>query len=103
MGTGNIHWLQEHRPFWLCRAFWVYVLDDSNAEQDTGPWELWPDWLLWVSWREHNYVANPFSRLRNYLMRCRCRWRGHPCGPVFYNPGGYEPDGSCRDCGEDIL
>lgn len=32
----------------------------------------------------------------------RCRWRGHPAGIVFYNPGGLEPDTTCRECGDNI-
>ncbi len=31
-----------------------------------------------------------------------CRFRGHPCGVVFYNPGGWEPDMSCKNCGEEL-
>lgn len=31
-----------------------------------------------------------------------CRLRGHPCGMVFYNPGGTEPDYHCKDCGDEI-
>lgn len=31
-----------------------------------------------------------------------CRWRGHPCGVVWYNAGGLEPDMSCRYCGDNI-
>lgn len=29
-----------------------------------------------------------------------CRLRLHPKGPIYYNPGGLEPDWRCRDCGE---
>lgn len=29
-----------------------------------------------------------------------CRFRGHPCGPIYYNPGGYEPDWECQNCGD---
>jgi hypothetical protein len=32
----------------------------------------------------------------------KCRLRGHPRGEVFYNPGGYEPNHDCVDCGEDL-
>lgn len=31
-----------------------------------------------------------------------CRMRGHPSGSWYFNAGGLEPDGRCRDCGEDI-
>lgn len=31
-----------------------------------------------------------------------CRLRGHPAGVVFYNPGGFEPDMHCINCGDDL-
>lgn len=31
-----------------------------------------------------------------------CRWQGHPAGIIFYNPGGLEPDYTCRGCGDDL-
>lgn len=31
-----------------------------------------------------------------------CRVKGHPNGTVYYNPGGFEPDYRCKDCGEDL-
>lgn len=31
-----------------------------------------------------------------------CRIKGHPRGWVYYNPGGMEPDYSCKDCGDEI-
>ena len=32
----------------------------------------------------------------------RCRFRGHRCGMIYYNPGGLQPDYRCRNCDEDI-
>lgn len=31
-----------------------------------------------------------------------CRVKGHPEGVWFYNPGGSEPDMTCKTCGEDL-
>lgn len=31
-----------------------------------------------------------------------CRAKGHPSGPVYYNFNGFEPDNSCKDCGDEI-
>jgi hypothetical protein len=31
-----------------------------------------------------------------------CRVRGHPSGVWWHNPGGYEPDMRCKDCGENL-
>ena len=31
-----------------------------------------------------------------------CRYRGHPHGAIFYNPGGTEPNDRCIDCGDHL-
>jgi len=31
-----------------------------------------------------------------------CRMDGHKCGVVWYNPNGYEPDMTCKNCGDDL-
>lgn len=31
-----------------------------------------------------------------------CRIKGHPNGIIYYNPGGWEPNTHCKDCGEDL-
>ena len=31
-----------------------------------------------------------------------CRMRGHPCGVVYYNATGTEPDMTCKNCGDDL-
>jgi hypothetical protein len=61
---------------WFTIAWWKYVL----AHVDTRYNDEW------------------FYRWRVYF----CRIRGHPYGVVFYNPNGYEPDMTCRNCGEDL-
>jgi len=38
----------------------------------------------------------------DWWKRLKCRWNGHKCGCIFYNPGGYEPDGRCQECGDEI-
>lgn len=45
-------------------------------------------------WREYT--------LRENLSTIYCRMRGHPCGPVYYNSTGYEPDMSCKNCGDEL-
>ena len=32
----------------------------------------------------------------------RCRINGHKCGVVWYNPYGYEPNMTCKGCGDDL-
>lgn len=36
----------------------------------------------------------------SYWKRFICRWNFHPCGEWYYNPGGFEPDHSCKECGD---
>jgi len=31
-----------------------------------------------------------------------CRMRNHPCGVVWYNGSGLEPDMTCKNCGDDL-
>jgi hypothetical protein len=31
-----------------------------------------------------------------------CRMKGHPCGIIFVNPQGDEPDYHCKNCGDDL-
>lgn len=79
-------------------SWWKYVLDDSRADDEYGPYDTWFRHLRWGG----ECVSNPFARFSNYLSRCRCRWRGHPAGVVWMNVGGFEPDMTCRGCGEDL-
>jgi len=55
--------------------------------------------FLWVTERGDDPDDDyRFWRLR----RAWCRFRGHPAGPVYYNPNGYEPDWTCRECGDNL-
>jgi len=38
----------------------------------------------------------------SWWERLKCRFNNHPCGCIYYNPGGYEPDGRCINCGDEI-
>jgi hypothetical protein len=31
-----------------------------------------------------------------------CRYRGHPAGVSWFNPGALEPDMRCKNCGDDL-
>jgi hypothetical protein len=42
------------------------------------------------------------NKFKDFWNRLQCRWRNHPCGYIFYNPGAYEPDVGCIDCGDEI-
>lgn len=60
---------------WFSIIFWKYLLEKSS-NRSTG----------YCSWWE----------------RIRCRAKGHPEGPWYYNVGGCEPDMHCKNCGDDI-
>lgn len=81
------------------REWWAYVLDDSRADKDYGPFNEWVcrDDPVFGEVRR-NYLAG----WGNFVARCWCRWRGHPAGVHFYNCGGAEPDMTCKGCGEDL-
>lgn len=36
------------------------------------------------------------------LTAAICRAKGHPCGVVWDNPSGSEPDMTCKNCGDDL-
>ena len=60
-------------------------------------------WFYWYLFRK---ADNPKWCADNTLIdwweRIICRYKGHPCGSVYYNPGGYEPDPKCIHCGDEI-
>ena len=80
---------------WLTLSWWSFVLDDSRADKEYGPFD---DVCRWRG----EYYRNPLARVANWIARCWCRVRNHPAGVVFYNCGGLEPDMTCRGCGEDL-
>lgn len=43
-------------------------------------------------WSSNNLIKDWWNRLV-------CRFKGHPCGCIFYNPDEYEPDFRCKNCG----
>lgn len=50
----------------------------------------------------YGYRWHWLDRQRTRLDTIICRWRGHPCGVVWYNLGGYEPNMTCKNCGDDL-
>ena len=54
-----------------------------------------------------SYLQYLFSKADNpdfcsWWERLKCRIKHHPCGSIYYNPSGYEPDGRCMNCGDEI-
>lgn len=56
----------------------------------------------WLSKNWWKYLFAPKAEDVSWWVTFNCRRKGHPCGIVFYNPSGYEPDTTCRDCGDDL-
>lgn len=92
---------------WITVDWWRFVLDDSRADKEYGPFivhyhnlphfipeRIAERWDFEYRW--------PFKVFGNWLSRCRCRANQHRCGVWFYNPNGYEPDNHCKGCGEDL-
>lgn len=40
--------------------------------------------------------------LDNIYTILECRTNNHPCGVVWFNPSGFEPDMHCKMCGDDL-
>jgi hypothetical protein len=59
------------------------------------PWNKW--WWKYI-FEKSPYRYNDVPRWTVWW----CRMRGHPAGPVWYNPRGLEPDMTCKNCGDDI-
>ena len=57
------------------------------------------DKTKWFSKWWYHYLFDNNTGITNII----CRMNGHPCGPIYYNVGGSEPDGHCRNCGENII
>lgn len=42
------------------------------------------------------------NRIIDFCIRFKCRWNNHPCGAIYYNSFGIEPDSRCKNCGDDL-
>lgn len=63
---------------WFSKDWWKYLLEPIND-----------------SWMDNNNIISK-------TKVAWCRANGHPCGVIYWNPGGYEPDMRCRNCGDDL-
>lgn len=58
----------------------------------------WYHFIKWVDpWWWKYLFEKPFD-----ITKFWCRIRGHPMGPIYYNPGGWEPDNHCKNCGDEL-
>jgi hypothetical protein len=54
--------------------------------------------MKWFTLSWYKYLFTPWLGFKVLF----CRIKGHPNGPIYFNPGGLEPNWKCKDCGEDI-
>lgn len=100
-------WAINHIGLWITFDWWRFILDDSRANKEYGPYVTYyhelPRFIPeHIAERFDFQYRFPFKVLGNYLSRCWCRAQQHKAGVFFYNPGAYEPDMHCRGCGEDL-
>lgn len=63
---------------WFTRDWYEYLLQ-------VGDWSRNRSKIGWPGWR-----------------KVWCRLEDHKCGVWWTNPGGYEPDMHCKNCGDDL-
>ncbi len=58
--------------------------------------------LHWFTREWWRYLLEPRNEEYSWFEVIRCRANGHPCGVAFYNAMGFEPDMTCKGCGDDL-
>jgi hypothetical protein len=58
---------------WFDKSWWKYLLEKPDDKDYCSTWH-----------------------------RFWCRAAGHPAGVWWHNPGGFEPDTTCKECGDDL-
>lgn len=48
------------------------------------------------------YLLKKKSKDYSWFEVIKCRYQGHERGVVWYNTHGYEPDMTCKGCGDDL-
>jgi hypothetical protein len=57
---------------------------------------------LWFSKDWWEYLLKPRADDEySWFTVIKCRIQGHPHGVIWYNASGYEPNMSCKECGDD--
>ena len=50
----------------------------------------------------YSYLFGDLEDFDNKLQVIICRLRRHPMGPVWNDCSGFEPDMSCKNCGDEL-
>ncbi len=75
------------------------------ADDERGPnlfVSLWRDVSEHCSRKFWTYLLARRNPDFSWPQVFACRWRGHPAGVVYFNAGAYEPDMTCKGCGDDL-
>jgi hypothetical protein len=80
----------------------MYHYDDSILCRVI--FKIWgiPDYLVYLFSKADNPGWCSDNKAVDFYERLKCRIKFHPCGEIYYNPGGYEPDARCKNCGDII-
>ncbi len=58
--------------------------------------------LNWFTKSYWQYLLEKKSPDYSWWEVIICRMRAHPAGVFWYNANGFEPDMTCRGCGDDL-
>ena len=61
-----------------------------------------PDYCGYLFDKADNLRWSSDNIVEDWWNRIICRIKHHPCGMIYYNPGGDEPDYRCKNCGDII-
>jgi len=66
---------------WLTIDWWYYLLTGKGWDYRNSPWS---------------------GEARFSIKAFFCRMQGHPAGTVYYTSFGFEPDHTCKNCGDNL-
>lgn len=67
--------------------------------------DMWQFRSKWLTYDWYAYLFAPASDYYSdmtFWRTLKCRLQGYPRGEIYYNSGGLEPNGHCKDCGDEI-
>lgn len=54
--------------------------------------------MKWFSiWYYRYLFEKPFN-----FTKLICRFKNHPCGIIYHNPNGLEPNNHCKNCHDNL-
>jgi hypothetical protein len=89
--------MDENTQYWALEdfRFYLYGSDPNTWRQAIFHW----GWFTRDWWE---YLLEKKSPEYSWYEVIKCRMFGHPAGVTWYCASGYEPDMTCRGCGDDL-